>query len=445
MARVAGSRFGWYARISALAGLMAWSAGLLAHGSGGGQVGPSGGMIVTRHFTGIWDQVDQESQGIALQVVEQVSGERRAVAYWYTYGANREPTWYIGIGGLVDNRVEMELYQSTDVGFMQDADPGYDPVSSVGSMSIAFESCQSGEVSFATDLPEVGSGSFRIERLLEVMNTHCSGGISDDQDVEHMFGVQRVELQPVRAGIDAIGHARYEDFPGHMEMAIEVSGLQDGSYQLMVGGRELGSVTVAEGHGEMIFSSPAEDGHLLMNFDPRGILIEIHDGQGAVLSSGDQQFEEQQDHHYGAGMGGDGDEDHPYDCTHMGSGHGMGMGGMPVCVDQGDYLGMETDLENAGVLPGAEGRTEWEMNAYRVRFSVDVEGVPAGSYPLYVGGAQVGVVEAVEMHNGEVYGRLSFRDPQLFGTQPLDFDPRGQKVELLQGSSVILSATIPEE
>ena len=54
-----------------LLGLLAWTGELLAHGPDGGPIGPADGMIVTRHFTGIWDQVDQESQGIALQIVEQ--------------------------------------------------------------------------------------------------------------------------------------------------------------------------------------------------------------------------------------------------------------------------------------------------------------------------------------------------------------------------------------
>jgi len=427
-----------------LTGLAFWHSGLPAHGPDTGLVGPADGMIVTRHFTGIWDQVNQESQGIALQVVEQVSGARRAVAYWYTYGADRQSAWFIGIGDLVDNRIEMELFESVDVGFLQDAEPGNDSVSRIGIMSIVFDSCQSGEVRFDTSHPEVGSGAFRIERLLEVMNTHCSGGISDDMHADGRFGLQRLELLPVRAGLDASGQARYEDQPGHMELEIEVEGLPDGTYRLQIGSREISEFAVAGGRAELMFSSPAEDGHRLLNFDPRGVALEIHDGQGAVLSSYDERFEEHEHDPYGGGTDHDDDEDHPYDCGFMGPGHGMGMGGRHECVDQGDSVAIEIDLENTGVAPGAAGEAEWEMNAYRIRFSVDLEGVPVGSYPLRVGGMQVGVVEAHEMHDGAVYGRIGFRDPEAFGARPLDFDPRGQSIELMQGETVILEARFPD-
>ena len=432
------------AMLALLGGLIVWS-GLPAHGPDEGRIKPGDGMIVTRHFTGIWDQVDQESQGIALQVVEQVDDARRAVAYWYTYGSDRHTAWYIGIGDLVDNRIEMELFESDDVGFLQDAIPGNDSVSSIGTMSIVFDSCQSGEVSFDTNHPDVGSGAFRIERLLEVMNTHCTGGISDDMHADGMFGLQRIALSSAREGLDAGGHARYEDQPGHMELEIEVEGLPDGTYQLRIGSREHGEFTVVGGHANLMFSSPAEDGHRLLNFDPRGMSIAILDGQGMVLSSHDARFEEHEHGRYGAGMGHEDDEDHPYDCAFMGPGHGHGMGGMHDCVDEGDIEEVEIDLENTGVIPAAKGEAQWEMNAYRVRFAVEVEDVPVGSYALYVGGMQVGVLEAREMHYGDVYGRIGFRDPEVFGAYPMDFDPRGQTIEVMQGGAVILEVVFPTE
>ena len=83
----------------------------------GGALGHDG-IMVTRHFTGLWDQVDQEAQGITLQVVEQSDGSRRAVAYWFTYGADRKTAWFVAIGDLVENRIEFELYDSTGVGFL---------------------------------------------------------------------------------------------------------------------------------------------------------------------------------------------------------------------------------------------------------------------------------------------------------------------------------------
>ena len=95
----------WFSSVVFAFGLLCASTGLMAHGPGAGDV--TAGLVVTRHFTGLWDQVDQESQGIALQVIEQLDDSRRSVAYWYTYGADRKTAWFIGIGNLVENRIEL--------------------------------------------------------------------------------------------------------------------------------------------------------------------------------------------------------------------------------------------------------------------------------------------------------------------------------------------------
>lgn len=416
------------------------TAGSFAIGNLHAQVsgGAPEGMIVTRHFTGIWDQIDHEAQGLALQVVDKPEDSRRAVAYWFTYDSDREAVWYVAIGDLVDNRIEFQLYESTDVGFMQEAAPGNDSVHSIGTMTIVFDSCQSGEVTYQTNHPEVGSGSFRIERLSAVMNTHCTGGISDDMHADAMFGEQYLGLSPTREGIDGSGHARYQDYPGHMEFEVETNGLPDGTYHLYMGMQDRGEFSVVGGYGAMRFSSPAEDGRHLLNFDPRGMGLEIRDAEGAVLSSFGGMMDED-DHH-----GGDGG--HHYACDDD-SGHGMGgMGhGGPDCVDDGDFLEIEVDLQNTGILGDAEGEAEWDMNSERVMFAVKIEDVPTGDYPLRVGGVEVGVIEAFARRNGEVFGRLGFRDPAVYGMPHLDFDPRDQTIEVLQGDSVILEAVLPAE
>jgi hypothetical protein len=234
-----------------------------------------------------------------------------------------------------------------------------------------------------------------------------------------------------------------------MEFEVGVDGLQDGEYHLYIGMRDQGAFIVHEGHGDMKFSSPAEDGHQLMNFDPRGEQLEIRDGMGAVLSSFDEMLDEDDHGHHGDDDGNHDDDDHNYDCEFgPGSGHGMGHGmggGMDDCVEDGDFVEIEVDLLNAGVLSEAEGEAEWEMNSDRVEFSVEIEDVPVGSYPLLVGGTEVGIIEAFEMHDGDVYGHLKFRDPETHGREHLDFEPRGQKIEVLQGGTTILEIEFPTE
>ena len=433
-----------FSSIALAIGLTVSGANLFAHESGSGSADSMGEFMVTRHFTGSWAQVDQESQGLNLEVIEQLDGSRRSVAYWYTYGADRKTAWYLGIGDLIDDHIVYELYDSIDVGFMQGDKPGDDSVQSVGTMTIVFDNCDSGAVTFETDHAEVGSGSFNIARVSEIMNTHCSGGISDDMHADAMFGEQRMALTSAREGISGNGHAKYEDYPGHMEFEVDVDGLPDGDYHLFVGMQDRGDFSVMNGHGNMEFTSPGETGNMMMTFDPRGMLVEIHDDQGVVMSSFENSFAQDEHGHHGDG----GDDDHHYDCeSGSGSGHGMGggMGGMGDCVNDGDFVEIEVDLVNTAILPDAKGEAEWKMNTDRVEFSVEIEDIPVGSYTLKVGGIEEGTFEAFEMHDGDVYGHIRFRDPESYGRKHLDFEPRGQKIEIFQGDNVILEVNFPTE
>jgi len=136
-------------------------------------------VMVTRNFTGLWDQPEHESQGINLQVISQASGDKVGVAYWFTYGEDMESAWFLGVGAVSGDRIEMILYEGSGVGFLEDSTPGNDQVLEVGTMEIEFSSCTEGEVTFMTDIEFVGSGSFPIEKFTDVFNTQCSGGISD--------------------------------------------------------------------------------------------------------------------------------------------------------------------------------------------------------------------------------------------------------------------------
>ena len=60
-------------------------------------------VVVTSSFTGLWDQKPHESQGIDLQIVHQDDGSRMAVAFWFTYGDDRESRWFLGQGPVMGN------------------------------------------------------------------------------------------------------------------------------------------------------------------------------------------------------------------------------------------------------------------------------------------------------------------------------------------------------
>ena len=78
-----------------------------------------------------------------------------------------------------------------------------------------------------------------------------------------------------------------------MEFEVETNGLPDGTYHLYMGMRDRGEFSVENGYGAMRFSSPAEDGRLLLNFDPREMSLEIRDLSEAVIDSMYRQIEQE--------------------------------------------------------------------------------------------------------------------------------------------------------
>jgi hypothetical protein len=380
-------------------------------------------MIVTRHFTGLWDQTEFKSQGINLQIVHQDDGEKRGVAYWFTYGSDNQSAWFVGIGPATGNRIEMVLYQVQDVGFLEPGDNI--EANAVGTMTMEFSSCNQGEVEFETDIAEVGSGTFEVQRITDVLNTHCTGGVSDDTRSDVMFTEQRISLVPARSGISASGHADFQERPDRTEFSVEAEDLADGSYRIVVAGVDRGELVVSLGRGETEFRSPVEQGKVLLTFDPRGQEIEVHDGQGAVLTSDGEVF---------TGGGG---------CTNNCGGGDMGGGGN---MGGGHDFGMadiEVELSNPGVYPAASGDAKLEGRMDRADFSVEIEDVPAGSYDLSIGDEIVGTLQAALDVDGTVRGELEFRDPVEPGKILLDFDPRGKQIDVLEGNTVILETLFP--
>ncbi|NNK37794.1 MAG: hypothetical protein HKP03_04895 [Xanthomonadales bacterium] len=390
-------------------------------------------LVVTRHFSGLWEQPEHENHGFTLHIVHQDSGERVAVAFWFMYGEDRESRWFIGQGPVIDDRIELDLYNLSDIGFLDPNDPDVNPADLVGSVVMTFDSCRTGTAMFDTDLPGVGSGSVSIHQFGWIMNTECSGGISDDTPSNVMISEQRIFLQPARGGITGSGHADFEERPDRTEFSVEVEDLTDGVYTIVVGGMDRGDLVVNMGIGETEFRSPVEAGKVLLTFDPRGQVVEVHDGQGAVLSTGDDVFEGGHCQHCDGNGGGDGDGDGD-------DGDGDDGGGDPMDFGTVD---IEVELTSTGVYPQASGDAKLEPREDRTDFSVEIEDVPVGTYNLRIGGSQVATITVVTLMDGSTEGEAEFRQPVEPGKILLDFDPRGQMIEVLDGSTMILETAFP--
>jgi uncharacterized protein YheU (UPF0270 family) len=332
-----------------------------------------------------------------------------------------DSAWFLAVGPVNGDRIDMVLYEASGVGFLEPNSEGNDRVVEVGTLEMEFSSCTEGVATFTTQLTGIGSGSFPIERFTDLFNTSCSGGISDDTPSDIMMTEQRIALAPAREGLTASGHADFEERADRTEFSVEAEDLADGSYRILVGGVDRGELVVSLGVGETEFRSPVEAGKVLLTFDPRGQVVEVHDSHGAVLTSGDASF--------GGGDDNGGDDNGGDD-----NGGDLDFG----------TLDIEVELTNTGVYPLASGDAKLEPRDDRTDFSVEIEDVPVGSYTLRIGGNTVGTIKVIQLQDGSVEGELEFRNPVEPGKVLLDFDPRGQQIDVLEGNTVIMETLFPQ-
>ncbi|GAB4197101.1 MAG: hypothetical protein Tsb002_30920 [Wenzhouxiangellaceae bacterium] len=377
---------------------------------------PADAILVTRNISGIWDLPEAERHGMTITVTQLNNGEKSVVAYLATYDQNGQPTWYATQGSVDGEMISGPLFVVTGPGFLA---PRGTPSNfeQVGTMDITFSDCDNGLVSFQTPEDVIGTGGFRIQRISNLFREDCTGGIVDD--VPQTASVTNFDIALTSTGLDsdASGDAEFEERPNRTEFKVEVEDLDVGVYELFVDGVKRADIDVTTDNngtqGEVEFRSPVEPGKILLDFDPRGALLEVSQGGDVYLTS-----------------------DLPDQGTPPppppGSGNPPPFGNLEIDVD----------LVNLGVFPLADGDAELELRSDRVDFDVEIEDVPVGDYVLLVGGVERATITVVEVPGG-TEGEVEFRFPAEPGKILLDFDPRGEMVVIQDAGTDILAVDFP--
>jgi hypothetical protein len=362
-------------------------------------------VTITRGFSGLWHDSTQANRGFSAEVVRTESG-KKLLAYWFTSDAAGKPIWVIGEGPIVGNRAVLDAVvgsSSTPAGSAQ----------AWGKLTVSFADCAHGTVQFAPNDARQARGTTTIARLSDASSAGCTGGISDDRVASNDL---RIVQFFTNTGVvpAASGKARFEERSDRTDFKVEAEDLPIGAYSLRVAGTEratLNVVTTASGtEGEVEFRSPVEPGKILLDFDPRGEKVDIAQGDTVFLTT-----------KLGTEPGGD-----------------DSSGGTPAGDVARYVLHIETSHD------GPELKAELETRTNRTEFSVELEDFAAGSYTLNVGGTERGTIDVVAVQGG-TEGEIEFRDPPEPNHFDLDFDPRGQSVQILQNGAVLLSGTFPTE
>jgi hypothetical protein len=99
---------------------------------------------------------------------------------------------------------------------------------------------------------------------------------------------------------------------------------------------------------------------------------------------------------------------------------------------------------NTGVVPAASGKARFDERSDRTDFNVEAEDLPIGAYSLRVAGTERATLNVATSANG-TEGELEFRSPVEPGKILLDFDPRGQQIDIAQGNTVFLTTKLATE
>jgi CubicO group peptidase (beta-lactamase class C family) len=114
-------------------------------------------VTVSSALNGSYHDPASDGQGLQVEVLD---AEQRAVAYWYTYGANGQARWYVLLGRIVDDRIEFEQILRGEGGSFLAGPAPQLPL--VGSASLVWQSCREARLDYSVDQ---GGGSYLLQRI----------------------------------------------------------------------------------------------------------------------------------------------------------------------------------------------------------------------------------------------------------------------------------------
>lgn len=214
---------------------------------------------------------------------------------------------------------------------------------------------------------------------------------------------ERVALTAVASSGSARARFRTRK-DGRKDFSVELTAVADGSYALFVAGIERGTINASAGRGKIEFKSDPSAGELLLDFDPRGLTVDVIGAAGLAFSS-----------------------------TMIAAGQGV-----TVCA----FSETNVSVASTGLDPdgNAKARLRTKKDCDR-NFQVEIEDVPVGAYELRIDGVAKGTINVVD-DGIEIEGELEFEsDPDDPGELFLDFDPKDRLIEVVQGGSTFFSGS----
>ncbi len=373
----------------------------------------AGAVTITRNFSASWFDPAHSGHGFNLEVVDNPAG-KTMVAFWYTFDASGAPVWIVASGPVVGDRAVLQASLVNGGRFGNGFDPALVQQRAWGTLSVSFADCNNGSVAWSPTLAGFTAGSMPIQRLTQLFGSACTGGVSDDVNSGAAEVLINQAFTNTGAASAASGHVKFEQRASRTEFDIEVEDLPVGAYDVVVGAQVRWALTVVAipggTRGEVEFRSPVEPGHVLLDFDPRQQAIAIRRTGTTYLTTT------------------------------------LGQASNTATPPSGSAPPTGSAVHAVRLAPpaggAASGIAELEQRQNSVEFKVEAEDVAPGEYSVRVAGIERGRLRVIAVGT-RVQGEIEFRAPLEPGKLLLDFDPRGQRVDVVAGTTIVLTGVVP--
>lgn len=248
---------------------------------------------ITPAHSGTWYDPAFDKQGFVLEVLGKAGNgpERVATLQWYTYDDDGMPVWAVGAGVTEGNVLRVTLQQAFGGARPPEVVEASELVD-FADVVLTFEQCHRGVADFTMSSDD-SEGRYELVRLTQIGATTCTGGLADEVEPgsDPVTLVRQMTSTGLYAG--AQGTLKFKLRSAEAELEVDTRFLPVGAYGLFVGGEEKGSFAVDHASpngngvtkGTIRFRAPAGEDELLLDFDPRGQLIEVVDANGATALS----------------------------------------------------------------------------------------------------------------------------------------------------------------
>jgi hypothetical protein len=122
-------------------------------------------------MSGSWFDPAHDGEGWLIEVLS----DDVALVYWFSYDGDGNQAWFVGVGTIDGKTITInDVLIPRGAVFGDNFDPGDVSLDAWGTITIIFDECDSGTLSYESSIPEFGSGMLQLVRITSIPGLECN-------------------------------------------------------------------------------------------------------------------------------------------------------------------------------------------------------------------------------------------------------------------------------